>query len=476
MQFGPIDRALLLLLLTVLLFAAVKFRLSDNVQSNDPVATAVSNKAVVSDIPAHEPKNNRVTQAVVTLKEVVNRESVQSDEKPAERADIKAGLGEAISATGDLFGDKFSGLKVGGPVESDTANKTDKVDGQAVRGSFLWIDRERLRSLPTSGPAWDNLKRAATLPLSLPDLSNQNDPTNVHVLAQALVYARTGEERYRHNVIEACKLAIGTEAGGRTLDLGKELAAYVLAADLVELPHEVDDRFRQWLRRVVHLRYPSGRTLISTHEQRPNNWGTFAGASRLAVAAYVGNQKEIESVATVFKGWLGDRAAYSDFRYRDRSWQADPMSPVGINPPGAKRDGHSIDGVLPDDQRRGGSFRWPPQRENYVYSALQGALVQAILLHRLGYPVWEWQDRALLRAFIWLHEQANYPAVGDDGWQPHVINYYYGTDFPAPTPAKPGKNVGWTDWTHMRKVPGEKGRDWSAQRQLAQGANSDAMD
>jgi len=61
------------------------------------------------------------------------------------------------------------------------------------------------------------------------------------------------------------------------------------------------------------------------------------------------------------------------------------------------KDGHRIDGVLPDDQRRGGSFGWPAPRENYVWEALQGALAQAVILHRAGYDVWNWEDRALLR-------------------------------------------------------------------------------
>ena len=56
----------------------------------------------------------------------------------------------------------------------------------------------------------------------------------------------------------------------------------------------------------------------------------------------------------------------------------------------------------------------------------------------------------MLRAFNWLHTQANYPAGGEDIWEAHVINHYYGTDFPAAVPARPGKNVGWTDWTHPR--------------------------
>jgi hypothetical protein len=156
----------------------------------------------------------------------------------------------------------------------------------------------------------------------------------------------------------------------------------------------------------------------------------------------------------VFKGWLGDPKSYDGFEFRQTWWQADPARPLGINAPGTRKQGHSIDGVLPDDQRRGGPFEWPPPRENYVYEALQGALAQAVLLHRAGYTdVWDWGDRALLRAFRWLHEEADFPAEGDDTWQPHLINFYYGTSFPAPLPTRPGKNVGWTGWTHGGAAP-----------------------
>jgi hypothetical protein len=30
----------------------------------------------------------------------------------------------------------------------------------------------------------------------------------------------------------------------------------------------------------------------------------------------------------------------------------------------------------------------------------------------------------------------------------HLVNRFYGTAFPAPVPAEPGKNIGFTDWTH----------------------------
>lgn len=310
----------------------------------------------------------------------------------------------------------------------------------------LWIDPARLAALPTAGAAWENVSAAAHTSTRTPDLSNQNDRVNVRVLAKALVYRRTGNERYRREVVAACRAAMGTE-GHTTLALGRELAAYVIAADLVGLPEAEDRVFRDWLRRVRHSELKK-RTLISTHEDRPNNWGTHAGASRLAVAVYLGDSADLERAAAVFRGFLGERSAYHGFRFGDLDWQAHPAAPVGINPLGSLRDGHPIDGVLPDDQRRGGSFRWPPPKENYVYEALQGALAQAVILTRAGYDPWSWGDRALLRAFRWLHEQADYPAEGDDTWEPHVVNFYYGTHFPAPIPSRPGKNVGWTDWTH----------------------------
>jgi hypothetical protein len=152
----------------------------------------------------------------------------------------------------------------------------------------------------------------------------------------------------------------------------------------------------------------------------------------------------------VFKGWLGDRESYSGFSFRNRSWQCNPSRPLGVNEPGCTRYGHSLDGVVPDDQRRGGTFQWPPPKENYVYGALGGALIQAVILHRAGYDAFEWQQRALQRAFDWLHREANYPAEGDDLWEIHVVNHFYGTHYPAPLPAGAGKNVGWTDWSHAR--------------------------
>ena len=311
----------------------------------------------------------------------------------------------------------------------------------------IWSSSRELDGLPETGAAWNNVMAEAATATGTPNVANQDDDTDVRVLAKAIVFARTGNQMYRTQVIDACMAAIGTEAGGRTLALGRNLIGYVVAADLVGLPADKDVAFRAWLRRCL-TETLDGRTLVNTHEDRPNNWGTHAGASRAAIAVYLNDTAELERCAKVFHGWLGNRAEYAGFQWGDLSWQADPTKPVGINPAGAKRDGHSIDGVLPDDQRRAGGFVWPPTKENYVWEALQGAIAQAVILHRAGYDVWEWEDQALLRAVRWLHQDCGFPATGDDTWQPHLVNYFYGTTFPAPKPSSPGKNMGWTDYTH----------------------------
>jgi hypothetical protein len=234
--------------------------------------------------------------------------------------------------------------------------------------------------------------------------------------------------------------------------LARELGAYVISAELISLKTYdtmLDQQFRAKIQELLTTPTSGGPSnLIECFEERANNWGTHCGGAVAAIAAYLADTASLARVAQVFKGWLGDRSSYAEFVYGDLSWQCDPSQPVGINPAGCMKDGHSIDGVLADDQRRGGTFIWPPPKVNYVYEALQDVLLQAIILHRAGYDPFNWQDRAILRAYRWLHEQANYPAEGDDTWQPHVVNYFYGTSFPAPVPSRPGKSFGWADWVY----------------------------
>jgi alginate lyase len=322
----------------------------------------------------------------------------------------------------------------------------------------IWLTPAEVRQLPENGPAWAQVLDWADEDMGHADLSDQNENHDIHVLAAALAYARTGEDRFRRKVAAGVSDAVGTEHGGRTLSLARGLVAYVVAADLIDL-HDYDPgkdrRFRDWLAtvRTERLEPSDNPTLIATHELRPNNWGTHAGASRIAADVYLGDRRDLARAAAVFKGWLGDRSVYHGFRYGDSSWQADPKAPVGVDPPGAVKDGHSIDGALPDDMRRGCSLRFPPCPTLYPWEAMQGAVVQAELLSRQGYDAWNWGDQALRRAATFLFDlhsrygEKDWAAPAGDAWIPWLLNARYGTHFPAETPADPGKGMGFTDWT-----------------------------
>ncbi len=360
----------------------------------------------------------------------------------------------------DESGSRLFGDPSNRPTGETEARDTSLSTGTA--GSGLWIDPDRLASLPTSGSAWDGLKNAADRSCPSFDLADQNNRNNTCVMAKALVYSRTGDVSYLPEIVEALEaLATMGTYDGRALAMGRNLGAYAIAADLVglsSLDAALDDavraKFRELLTTSTH---GAASSLVDCHERRPNNWGTHCGGARAAVAVYLGDENELARTAQVFRGFVGDRSSYSGFTFggpygsRDHSWECDPDRPVGINPVGCRKDGRNLDGVIPDDQRRGGSFDpddWPPPKELYVWEALQGIMMQAIILTEAGYRPFEWEDRAILRTVRWLHDEADFPADRGNTWQPHVVNHYYGTSFPAPTPSRHGKNVGWTDWTH----------------------------
>ncbi|MCG8608863.1 hypothetical protein MJD09_28230 [bacterium] len=316
----------------------------------------------------------------------------------------------------------------------------------------IWISPEEIAQLPTSGAAWEKIFGIAQNDFGKAK-GGHNDNHDVYTLAQALVAIRLNDDDLRAEVADNIMSAIGSEDNGNALSLARNLVSYVVAADLIDFKNfdpAREGKFRMWLSKVRHKRLAKHGSLIRIQERRPNNFGTHATASRAAVAIYLNEREELQRTAQIFRGWMGDRTSYAEFKYGKLSWQSNPSQPVGINPIGATKAGHSIDGVLPDDQRRGGRFDWPPPKENYVYGALQGALAAAHILSRAGFDTWNWQDRALLRAYIWLHEQANFPPEGDDTWQLPLVDAAYGTGFWDGSPVRHGKNMGWTDWTHAK--------------------------
>jgi hypothetical protein len=340
----------------------------------------------------------------------------------------------------------------------------------------IWISPAEIAKLPVSGTAWRNLKATADGSCGRPDISDQESFNDTCVLAKALVFARTGQESYRSEVRNQLGLAIGTEAGGRALALGRNLVSYVISADLIQLSaydQEFDQRtFRPWLKKALTEEMSDGSSLITCHETKPQNWGTVCGASRAAADVYLGDSNDLARTARVFQGWLGDRSAYAGFKWKTTiknggdTWS--PLPPdqlVPVNPKGATitRNGqtYSVDGALICEMSRKGAFQWPPNHTLYPWTGLGGAIVQAEILFRAGYPTYEWSDRAILRAYQYLFRLADATGgywtdvgttKGHDNWQTWIVNFRYGTNLPHVSPTQAGWNMGWTDWTHARKT------------------------
>ncbi len=329
-------------------------------------------------------------------------------------------------------------------------------------GDYLLMTRAELLARPTSGPAWDALLADASGPTGRPALFDQDVRHGVTTLAAALVYARTGDVQYQERAQQQVFAAIGTEREGADnsiLALGRQLGAYVLAADFAGLSGDDDRVFRAWLDEIRTRRLGGhGRwtTLTGTHQDAPNNWGSFTGASRIAAGLYLGDQADVARAAQVLRGFLGDRSAWDAFQPVDdaASWACDPTRYVPVNPP-CTRGGIDLDGAIVRDIDRGGHRRWPPGSAGigYTLESLQGLMLQAELLTRNGYgDAWTWSDSALRRAAGIVTRSGE---AGGLSWNrsaisqhvPWLLNARYGLDLPT-LPAGQGRIFGYTDWLY----------------------------
>ena len=318
----------------------------------------------------------------------------------------------------------------------------------------ILLSQDELSALPTSGPGWAAIMRRVERPLGGSYTLATRDDSNKDVLAHALAGARLDDREYKEFVRDKIEhMMTARRDVDDVLGTLRHLQTYIISADLIDLQTfdpELDAEFRTWLAAEIRFDYSGGGgggSVISTHERKPNNFGTHAGATRIAAALYLGDDEELRDARDIWYGWAtGD----PDFTPQDRvwtgtSWQCDRRRPAGINAEGCTRDGESIDGVLPEDQERCGEFDWPPCQTNYVHGATDGMTLSFWMLARQGEDPWAWGDRAALRQMRWKYAVDQPPYAGFR-WQIPVIEVAYGIALTGNDPAAVSTNAGYADW------------------------------
>jgi hypothetical protein len=331
----------------------------------------------------------------------------------------------------------------------------------AAANGYILMSRSALMARPVSGARWANLRSVASSSLGSPNLCDQDSRHHLRTLAAALVYARTGNAAYGTKARGGVMAAIRTQrvgCGNATLALGRQLMAYVLAADFANLSGTNDATFRSWLRairRKVIGGHSIWNSLFRTHYLSANNWGAYAGASRIAASLYLGDRTDVLAASRITRGFLGYRTAHAfsdNLSSSALSWSCSPSRYTPVNP-NCRRGGVLVDGVVIADVGRGGSLHWPPGSTGIQYQldSIQGLGMQVELLYQNGYrSAWTWSNQALRRmANVVTRSRLS----GGTGWNqtqasrqmPWLLDRRLGMSIPRQLSGM-GRLIGFTDW------------------------------
>lgn len=251
------------------------------------------------------------------------------------------------------------------------------------------------------------------------------------------------------------------------LAAGRQLGAYVIAADLIALNNfdaVTDTEFRGWLTAIrttnigTHSRWKS---ITYTCENAAANWSTFACASRIAASIYLGDTADVDRAASIMRAFLGERSAYPAnapgqngyFQHTAgyaSSWACNEVTWTGVNPACAK-SGVNIDGALVEDASRGGGCCvLQGDGVGYSWEALQGLFVSAELLSRTGRygDPYSWSNQALKRAVSFM-QRSGWGITSVATYVPWMANARYNMAYPTATSSN-GRIMSWGDWLYKK--------------------------
>jgi hypothetical protein len=350
----------------------------------------------------------------------------------------------------------------------------------------IWMSKAEILTLPVSGTSWKTVRDDAARDHGSANIADQNSRHDIYTLAAAFTCVRTGEfcTKARAGVLAAIGTEHnnqpGTTTPGAWLEVGRNLAAYVIAADVLGMRADGDEsgegsRVETWIRSWLTKQLPDNITGV------PRTFGPFHSGSNAAaqegfayatVAAYLGDREALDRAWDAYRRFAGDPSAPDreniDLRQGVKAgWAHDDARPFAINPKGtAKRIPSGmpgagttvrIDGAIINDQRRGGDLQWEPGYTQYPWTGLAGLVPAAVILQRAGYPAFEVADRAVLRThdYLWFLRTATGNTAWFDGVRGsevvQLVNHYYGTAFTVSQPVSRGFTIGYTDWTHARR-------------------------
>jgi hypothetical protein len=341
--------------------------------------------------------------------------------------------------------------------------------------SGIWLNNSTLDDLLQSGEAWNEVNGDAPGSIPFQPVCNQDSNHDTRTLAKALVGVATGDEAMQFGAISSINAAVGSEddcgsmgtGANRWLDVGRNVGAYVIAADVLRSVGVTSSTVNNWF------------TTINTRTLDENNsphdpitlsdaaWNSGANASaqqgfvRTAIAAYQNNAATLANEFDRFLRYVGDRNALHDLTAPtgdQADWHQDPdTNPIGIVQAGATRNGCQWDGAIVWDMARIGAYDCDPAwvgDAQYSWVGLMGAVPAAVILERKGFHAFSAQNNALNRVldFLWDKRQLSGDARWFDGQRAnHAIwlaNGAYCEDWLFDGPTGQGQTVGYVDWTH----------------------------